>query len=75
MGADRWSGFLALNSLGSCSPTLNSGLCSSVDGFDLLDRIGVVYIVMVLKVVCLFGCVFTTILTVVLFIPSCGSFA
>jgi hypothetical protein len=42
-----------------------------LDGFDLLDRIGFVYIVMALIVACLFGCVFTAILAVTLFIPSC----
>jgi hypothetical protein len=40
-----------------------------LDGFDLLDRIGFVSIVMTLIVTCLFGCVFTSILVVTLFIP------
>ena len=40
-----------------------------LDGFDFLDRIGFVYIVMTLIGTCLFGCVFTSILVVTLFIP------
>jgi hypothetical protein len=42
-----------------------------LDGFDLLERICFVYIVMVLSVVCLFGCIFTAFLAVTLYMPSC----
>jgi hypothetical protein len=40
-----------------------------LDVFDLLERNGFVYIVMTLIVDNLFGCVFTSILVVTLFIP------
>jgi hypothetical protein len=42
-----------------------------LDGFELLDRILFVYIVMTLIVACLFGCVFTVFVVVTLYIPSC----
>jgi hypothetical protein len=42
-----------------------------LDGFDLLDRIWFVYIVMTLIVDCLFGCVCTMFVVVTLYIPSC----
>jgi hypothetical protein len=41
-----------------------------LDGFDLLDRIWFVYIVMTLIVTCLFGCVFIAFVVVELYIPS-----
>jgi hypothetical protein len=40
-------------------------------GFDLSDRIWLVYIVMTLIVPCLFGCAFTVILAVTLYIRFC----